>query len=82
MGKPASETIVAELLTLGQAAWLLGIGPRTLWRYSRSGMAPAPIQCGHAVRYRRSELLVWIRQGCPRLRNPENEQSDLATQVQ
>ena len=82
MGKQALDTIVPELLTTAQAAWLLGIGPRTLWRYSRAGTAPAPIQCGHAVRYRRSELLAWIRQGCPRLRKSENEQSDLATQVQ
>ena len=48
----------------------LGIGERTLWRWSRSGIAPAPIRigCGSrlAVRYRRQDLLQWIDAGCPR----------------
>lgn len=54
-----------ELLTTRQAAELLGIGERTLWRYSNSGRAPAPIRVGSAVRYRRAELLEWIAAGCP-----------------
>ena len=63
--------IVPELLRPAEAARLLGIGERTLWRHSRSGMAPAPLKIGDgrraAVRYRRSELLAWIAAGCPRV---------------
>jgi predicted DNA-binding transcriptional regulator AlpA len=60
---PAAETI---LLTLRQAAGLLGLGERTLWRHSRSGLAPGPVKIGGAVRYRRAELVAWIEAGCPR----------------
>jgi len=63
--------IVSELLTTKQVAKLLGIGERTLWRWSRSGLAPSPIKFGDgrkaAVRYRRAELLDWIAAGCPRV---------------
>jgi excisionase family DNA binding protein len=61
------ETILPELLTTREAAKLLGIGERTLWRHSRSGAAPAPVAIGGAVRYRRSEILDWIAAGCPRI---------------
>jgi len=61
------DTIEPELLTTAEAARLLGIGERTLWRHSRSGEAPAPVSIGGAVRYRRSEILEWITAGCPRI---------------
>lgn len=57
--------ILPELLTTAQAAKLCGIGERTLWRYSHSGRAPAPVRIGSAVRYRRAELMEWIGNGCP-----------------
>ncbi len=63
--------IVPELLTPAQAAELLAIGTRTLWRYSQSGQAPRPIKIGTGrnapVRYRRAELLDWLDAGCPRI---------------
>jgi predicted DNA-binding transcriptional regulator AlpA len=68
---PASAAITPELLTTGQAAKLCGCGERTLWRWSRCGLAPAPVKTGHgkqgAVRYRRAELFEWIAAGCPRV---------------
>lgn len=68
---PQAVGIVPELLTVKQAAQLCGIGTRTLWRWSRSGIAPAPIKIGRglraAVRYRRQDLLAWIADGCPRV---------------
>jgi excisionase family DNA binding protein len=67
MPNSTAENIVPELLTTAQAARLLGIGERTLWRHSRSGAAPAPVTIGGTVRYRRSELLAWIDDGCPRI---------------
>jgi predicted DNA-binding transcriptional regulator AlpA len=63
--------IVPELLTTAEAAKLCGIGERTLWAWSRSGLAPAPIKIGYglrpAVRYGRSEIMAWIAAGCPRV---------------
>jgi excisionase family DNA binding protein len=67
MASDALDTIAPELLTTREAAKLLGIGERTLWRHSRSGAAPAPLTIGGAVRYRRSEILDWIAAGCPRI---------------
>ncbi len=61
------KTIIPELLTTAQAAKLCGLGERTFWRHSRSGVAPAPVRIGVASRYRRSELLAWIADGCPRI---------------
>ena len=67
---PTAGGITPELLTTKQAAELCGVGERTLWSWSRSGIAPAPIKIGvglrPAVRYRRSELLQWVQDGCPR----------------
>jgi len=59
--------IVPELLKSKEAAQLVNVGERTLWRWSRSGTAPAPIKIGGAVRYRRNELRAWIADGCPRV---------------
>jgi len=58
-----------ELLTTREAAKdVLNVGERSLWRWSRSGAAPAPIRInGRTVRYRRDELLEWVKAGCPRI---------------
>lgn len=60
--------IQPELLTTRQAAELLSIGERTLWRWSRSGICPPCVSIGigprPACRYRRSELQAWIDGGC------------------
>lgn len=65
---PTTPGITSELLTSKQAASLLAVGERTLWRWSRSGRAPAPLKIGDgprsAVRFRRSDLLEWIANGC------------------
>jgi predicted DNA-binding transcriptional regulator AlpA len=65
------ETIAPELLTTAEAARLCNVGQRSLWRWSRCGIAPRPIKIGvgprAAVRYRRSEYLAWIAAGCPRV---------------
>jgi predicted DNA-binding transcriptional regulator AlpA len=58
------------LLTTKEAAALINVGERTLWRWSRSGLAPKPIKIGDAkkapVRFSRATLLQWIAAGCPR----------------
>ncbi|MFH1919893.1 MAG: helix-turn-helix domain-containing protein [Planctomycetota bacterium] len=61
------ENALPPLLTSKQAADLIGCGQRTLWRWSRSGIAPPPVKIGaSAVRYRRDEYLAWIGAECPR----------------
>ncbi|NLY02218.1 MAG: helix-turn-helix domain-containing protein, partial [Rhodopirellula sp.] len=65
---PTAGGIQAELLTCKEAAQLAGCGERTWWSWTRSGLAPKPIAIGYglrpAIRYRRSEILQWIQQGC------------------
>jgi predicted DNA-binding transcriptional regulator AlpA len=60
-----------ELVTTAEAAQMMGVGQRTLWRWSRCGVAPRPLKIGlgrqGAVRYRRRELLAWISDGCPKI---------------
>jgi len=57
-----------ELLTLEEAAALLSVGPRTLWRWSHSGKAPRALKITPGrrgcMRYRRADLLDWIGNGC------------------
>ena len=63
----STPNITPELLTTKQAAKLVNVGERTLWRWSRSGIAPAPVKIGgSAVRYRRDQYLDWIFDDCPR----------------
>jgi predicted DNA-binding transcriptional regulator AlpA len=68
--QPQAGGIIAELLNERDAARLLGIGCRTVWRWSRSGVCPRPRKLGNgpkaSIRYSRSELLAWIASGCPR----------------
>ena len=65
------ESITPELLTTRQAAKLAGVGERTWWRWSRNKRAPKPIKIGPGkqgvVRYRRSDIMQWIADGCPRI---------------
>jgi len=65
---PTPIAAESELLTIEQLVSLLSIGERTLWRYARSGRAPAPIKIGALVRWRRAEVMAWIEAGCPRIR--------------
>ena len=67
---PKAEAALPALLDSRQAAELLNCGERTLWRWSRSGIAPAPLKIGSgirpAIRFARDELLAWVAAGCPR----------------
>lgn len=64
-----TTAIEKELLTTREAATLAGVGERTWWRWTRSGLAPPPLKIGigprAAVRFRRAEILEWITRGCP-----------------
>lgn len=61
------EVAVPELLTTAQVAKMLEAGERSVWRWSRSGVMPAPVRVGNAVRFRRWEIAEWIAAGCPRV---------------
>ncbi|HAX44596.1 MAG TPA: helix-turn-helix domain-containing protein [Bryobacteraceae bacterium] len=48
-------------LSSKQAAALVGVPPRTLWRLRDSGRGPAYFRSGRTVHYRREDLLAWLR---------------------
>lgn len=68
MESDGTPPVMSELVTTKQAAAIAGVGERTWWRWTRSGLAPAPVKIGigprPAVRFKRSEILEWIRNGC------------------
>lgn len=52
-----------RLLTPRQAAALLAIGTRTLYRWVRAGLLPAPVRLGptgKTPRWRESDILAYI----------------------
>jgi excisionase family DNA binding protein len=54
------------LIDSRQAAKLLNVSPRTLWRMHNDGEMPQPIRIGRAVRWSLEALKKWIADGCPR----------------
>lgn len=62
-GRPGRE---AELLSVRDVAALLNCSIRTVRRLNDAGRMPPPIRLGTLLRWQRSELLDWIKAGCPR----------------
>jgi predicted DNA-binding transcriptional regulator AlpA len=64
-----TKDIQPLLLSGPEAAALCGVRPRTWWRWTHSGKAPAPIKFVKSrpgtVRYVRAQIEQWIQQGCP-----------------
>ncbi|MHB8863461.1 MAG: helix-turn-helix transcriptional regulator [Pirellulaceae bacterium] len=60
------------LISAPELAKILGISARSVWRLLSAGKLPAPVRLGGAVRWRRSDVLAWIEQGCP----PDSTSSD------
>jgi hypothetical protein len=56
------RTLEPELLTEVQASDVLHLSVRTLQAWRGQGRGPYYVRAGRAVRYRRSDLLEWIRQ--------------------
>ncbi len=64
----ASPQNTSELLTLLEAAQMVNVGQRTLTRWVAQGRAPRPLKIvpgrQGTVRWRRSDLMDWIEDGC------------------
>lgn len=48
-----------------QAAKMLNVSVRQLWRLNSTGRLPKPIRLGRCVRWRKSELEAFIEAGAP-----------------
>lgn len=53
------------LIDSKQAAKLLKVSERTLWKMHHSGEMPQPIRIGRAVRWILQALKKWVDEGCP-----------------
>lgn len=58
------------LIDSRQAAKLLKVSERTLWRLHHDGEMPQPIRIGRAVRWSLEVLKRWVEAGCPAPGNP------------
>jgi predicted DNA-binding transcriptional regulator AlpA len=63
--KPAEPK--SELLDVNAVAALIGASSRTVRRLADWGRMPRPVSLGRMVRWQRSVIEVWIREGCPRV---------------
>lgn len=59
------STAAARLVTAAEAAEVCGISRSTWWARHADGSIPLPVRIGRCTRWRRQELLDWIRAGCP-----------------
>ena len=48
-----------------EAAKLLKVSQRTLWRMWNEGEMPSPIRVGRAIRWSYEGLKAWVDAGCP-----------------
>jgi excisionase family DNA binding protein len=71
-GEESLERVTPELLndaplmmTADEIAQSLQLSVRTIWRLKAKGDLPKAVKVGRAVRWKRSDILEWIEQGCP-----------------
>src|SRR5262249_46051056 len=64
-GEALSAAIEPLLLGAAQAAALCGVSRPSWWRLHAAHKIPAPVRVGHRTLWRRSDLVEWIRLGCP-----------------
>lgn len=62
------RTAGPELLTIREVSVLLGCSMRTIGRLADSGRMPHGLKLGGLRRWRRSEVLAWLNDGCPPVR--------------
>ncbi|QDU79813.1 Helix-turn-helix domain protein [Polystyrenella longa] len=53
-----------ELLDRAELAQRLKVSLRTLQRYIARGMLPKPVYLGRLVRWRTTDIIEWIDNGC------------------
>ena len=59
---------MVELMTVPDAASMLGVSARHLWRLIDGGQTPPVVRLGRTVRINRRAIEKWILDGCPDVR--------------
>jgi predicted DNA-binding transcriptional regulator AlpA len=65
MPTTVSPPVPPSLIDTAESARLSGCSVRHWRRLVAAGRAPQPVRLGGLVRWRRTELLAWIADGCP-----------------
>ena len=67
LGDVAAESFESAplMMTADELAETLCISKRQVWRLKAKGDIPKPVRIGSSVRWRRSDILQWIAEGCP-----------------
>ncbi len=67
VAKPTDER--ALLLTIEEVSRLIGLSVRQIQRLKSLGQFPKEVRIGGSVRWRRSDIVQWVADGCPKLDN-------------
>jgi predicted DNA-binding transcriptional regulator AlpA len=54
-----------QLITVKQLAKMLATSVRSVWRYRSAGRLPKPVKVGSSVRWRLSDIQLWIKLSLP-----------------
>jgi excisionase family DNA binding protein len=54
------------LLTIAKVQEVCGVSRRTVYRWVADGLMPPPVRIGGSLRWRVSQLEIWVQRGCPR----------------
>jgi len=65
------EEIEQKLISAREVSKILSIAIRTVWRLRSSGKLPKPIKIGGALRWRLSDINLWIELECPSMKQFE-----------
>jgi excisionase family DNA binding protein len=61
-----AEVLGPLLLTVREAAALIGVSRATFWKLHSQGRVPLPLRLGgRVVRWRKGEVEAWVKAGCP-----------------
>lgn len=67
---PNGQASDDQLIVESQAAELLKLSCRTLQAWRPLGIGPPYVRVGRAIRYRRGDLIAWIKQNTVAPRQP------------
>lgn len=61
----AQPRITTRLINVDTVAEMTLTSRRTVFRWNAGGRMPRPIRIGHCLRWRQSDINLWIVLGCP-----------------
>ncbi len=60
-----TEQTESQLINVRTVAKMLATSVRSVWRYRSAGRLPKSVSVGSSVRWRMSDITLWIKLGLP-----------------